>query len=77
MATSDSGLATVVTLLRQLIQSVNGLTSAVSAQAIQGALSTSAPTATAGSATLPSHPVGFIVITDTSGTVRKIPYYAD
>lgn len=32
-------------------------------------------TATAGSATLPTNPVGFLII-NVAGTISKIPYYA-
>jgi hypothetical protein len=34
-----------------------------------------ASSATAGAATLPANPVGFIVITLPSGTSAKVPYY--
>ncbi|MCB8880133.1 hypothetical protein ACELLULO517_07790 [Acidisoma cellulosilytica] len=77
---SGSGLSTVETLLRQLIQAVNGLGTVISkgsSTSTTTALSTNSPTATAGAATLPVGPVGFITFTDTSGTVRKIPYYGD
>lgn len=33
-------------------------------------------TATAGAATLPANPVGFIIVTLPDGTTRKVPYYA-
>lgn len=33
------------------------------------------PTATAGAATLPANPVGFILITLPDGTAAKVPYY--
>lgn len=36
-----------------------------------------ASSATAGAATLPAKPVGFIVVTLPSGTVVKVPYYAE
>lgn len=32
-------------------------------------------TATAGAATLPANPVGFLTVTLPNGTVAKIPYY--
>ncbi len=35
-----------------------------------------ATTATGGSATLPSNPVGFVIITFSDGSTGKIPYYA-
>ncbi|MEM4367413.1 MAG: hypothetical protein QXO21_00090 [Candidatus Anstonellales archaeon] len=34
-------------------------------------------TATAGTATLPANPVGFLSFYDSAGNLRKIPYYAD
>lgn len=34
-------------------------------------------TANAGSATLPSNPVGFILVTLPDGTICKVPYYAE
>lgn len=34
-------------------------------------------TATAGAATLPANPVGYIVVTLPDGTLAKIAYYAD
>lgn len=40
----------------------------------QGGTATSA---TAGAATLPANPVGFIVVTLPDGTSAKVPYYAD
>lgn len=36
-----------------------------------------APTATAGAATLPPNPVGFVVVTLPDGTLAKVPYYND
>ena len=36
---------------------------------------TTATTATAGAATLPAAPVGFIEV-NIAGTIRKLPYYA-
>lgn len=36
-----------------------------------------AATATAGAATLPAAPVGFITVSLPSGTTVKVPYYAD
>ena len=38
-------------------------------------LGNTASTATAGSATLPSNPVGFVQLTLTTGAVVKVPYY--
>jgi hypothetical protein len=39
------------------------------------AASGTATTATGGSATLPSNPIGFIVVTLPDGTSAKVPYY--
>lgn len=36
-----------------------------------------ATTATAGAATLPANPTGFIVVTLPSGALAKVPYYSD
>lgn len=36
-----------------------------------------AATATAGAATLPANPVGFIIVSLPDGTVVKVPYYAE
>lgn len=33
------------------------------------------PSASAGSATLPENPIGFIVVTLPDGTAAKVPYY--
>ena len=53
-------------LLASILQALKGL-------GIQ--LGNTATAATAGSATLPSAPIGFVQLTLTSGTVVKIPYY--
>lgn len=37
---------------------------------------TEAASATAGAATLPANPVGFFIVQDHAGTLRKVPYYA-
>lgn len=56
-----------------------GTFSAASKLQVQGDItltsSTTATTATAGAQTLPSNPVGFLVVS-INGTSRKIPYYA-
>lgn len=60
-------------ILNQGVQAINNLKSALTSIFPQTA-GTSA-SATAGSATLPSNPVGFIVVTLPNGTSAKVPYY--
>jgi hypothetical protein len=36
---------------------------------------TTTDTATAGTATLPAQPAGFMIINDNNGVARKVPYY--
>lgn len=36
---------------------------------------TTSTTATAGTATLPAQPAGFMTINDSNGVARKVPYY--
>lgn len=45
-------------------------------KAIFPAVSGTSSTATAGAATLPANPVGFIVVTLPDGTSAKVPYYS-
>jgi hypothetical protein len=38
-------------------------------------IGTTATTATGGGAALPANPVGFFLVTDATGIVRKVPFY--
>jgi hypothetical protein len=38
-------------------------------------IGTTATTATGGAATLPANPVGFFLVTDATGVVRKVAFY--
>lgn len=63
----------LINQLQQSTQAIANLTAAIKAFFPQQG-GTSA-TATAGAATLPANPVGFINVTLTTGTNVKIPYY--
>lgn len=65
--------ATAVTTLQQLVSAVGNLTSAVKAVSFQSTGVTGS--ATAGAATLPANPVGFLTITLPNGEPAKVPYY--
>lgn len=70
--------ATGTATFASTVQGTNFIATTVSAvgsatQIVYG--STVAATATAGAATLPTNPVGFIIV-GVQGTLRKIPYYA-
>lgn len=68
-----AGINDVVSNINNLIRSVGAIGSTLSKSFPQ--LTGTATTATGGSATLPSAPVGFIVITLPSGASAKLPYY--
>lgn len=70
MAASDS----IWTILNQGVQAINSLKTTISAVFPQSGGTVAS--ATAGAATLPANPVGFIVVTLPNGTVAKVPYYA-
>lgn len=65
----------VVTTMKNAVVALGGLTQTINKVFPQtGGTATSA---TGGSATLPSAPVGFVVVTLPSGSVVKLPYYAE
>lgn len=65
----------IITNMKALAQNVASITQAINAGGL--ASTPTATTATAGTATLPAQPVGFLVITRKDGTQIKIPYYAN
>lgn len=67
--------ADITTSLRNLTNVVSSLAASV-AKAFPIITGTSS-SATAGAATLPANPVGFIVVTLPDGTSAKVPFYAD
>jgi hypothetical protein len=76
--TNESNDAQLQNLASIQLQGVKNLGLLI--QAIQNAFiqfGGTAATATAGAATLPTHPVGFITATLPNGTVVKFPYYAE
>jgi hypothetical protein len=68
---ADSG---IYNILNQGVQALNALQKVLSS-AFPQTVGT-ATTATAGSATLPANPVGFLVITLPDGTSKKVAYYS-
>lgn len=71
----DQNSSTAITFLKSLNQNLGALVQAFkSVFPQQTGTSTSA---TAGAATLPGNPVGFIVVTLPNGSLAKIPFYAD
>jgi hypothetical protein len=71
--TAFTGLPTAVTALQQLVAKLGTVAQTLSNSFPQ--VTGTAPTATAGTATLPSNPVGFITVTLPSGASVKVPYY--
>lgn len=65
--------ADITTTLRNLTNVVSSLAAGV-AKAFP-VITGTATSATAGAATLPANPVGFIVITLPDGTSARVPYY--
>lgn len=65
-----STLQNVVTSIATLTQTIANSTSAIFPQT-----QSTSSTATAGAATLPGNPVGFIEVTLPSGATAKVPYY--
>lgn len=68
-----AGTADIVSLLRNGVQAINALNQAVRS-VFPGSTATAA-TATAGSATLPAQPAGFLVVSLPGGAEAKVPYY--
>lgn len=65
----------VVTAMKNAVVQMGNLTKAISTVFPQ--TGGTASTATGGSATLPSAPVGFVVVTLPTGSVVKLPYYSE
>lgn len=68
-------LTDLVTVLQQGVRNIGQLVQAM--RTIFPQQTGTAPTASAGSATLPATPEGFIMVTLPDGTLAKIPYYLD
>lgn len=60
--------------LMMAVRSLNAIVTAL--QGIFPQTSGTATSATAGAATLPANPVGFLTVTLPSGASAKVPYYA-
>lgn len=71
MAASDD----LVTYVKSGVSNLGLLVQAIRAIFPQQTATT--PTATAGAATLPANPAGFIVVSLPNGTLAKVPYYND
>lgn len=79
MSMSDNGGGAAsntlgIQMLRTIAQQISAMTAAILSVFPQQ--TGTAATATAGAATLPAAPVGFIVVTLPGGATAKIPYYA-
>ena len=74
MAEDGSG-GGFISVLQNGVKALNNV--AVTIGKVFPAASGTATSATAGSATLPANPAGFIVVTLPSGTSAKVPYYND
>lgn len=61
------------TILRQGVEGINSVTKALNSTFPQ--TTGTSTSATAGAATLPANPIGFITITLPDGTSAKVPYY--
>ena len=73
--------ATATTNIQAIVQALQTIGQGVTATAQNIATvfpqqTGTASSATAGSATLPANPVGFIIVTLPSGSTVKVPYYA-
>jgi hypothetical protein len=68
-----AGSPDIVIQLQGIVQQLSALVQTFKAVFPQQGGTTS--TATAGAATLPANPVGFMSVTLTNGTVVKMPYY--
>lgn len=75
MAMSDNGQGfNILSAIQQGVQALNGIRTALGT--IFPQTTGTSTSATAGSATLPANPVGFIVVTLPNGTSAKVPYYS-
>lgn len=70
MASADS----IWAILNQDVQAITALRTTISS--VFPVSTGTAASATAGAATLPANPVGFLVVTLPNGTTAKVPYYA-
>lgn len=71
--TSISGSVTLISTLRLGVEALNNVARVMGAAFPRS--SGTSPSATAGAATLPANPVGFITVTLPDGTAAKVPYY--
>jgi hypothetical protein len=67
-------LSMLVTTLQNGVQVLSKLVTTT--QAVFPQQTGTSTTATAGAATLPANPLGFIIVTLPTGTTVKVPYYA-
>ena len=74
MADNNSGSSQLVTVNQNGVQALNAILQALKAIFPSG--TGTATSATAGAATLPPNPVGFINVTLPDGTQAVVPYYA-
>ena len=70
----------IITATQNIVIAVNTLNTTANKlnttmQSVFPYITTTSSTATAGAATLPANPAGFINITLPSGTAVKVPYY--
>ena len=72
-APASQGLTDLNTTQQQGVRNLGGIIQAI--KSVFPQQTGTASTATAGGATLPGAPAGFIVVTLPSGATAKIPYY--
>lgn len=73
-AQQNQGVSQLVTVQQQGVIAINAIVQALKSVFPSGTGTSS--TATAGAATLPAAPVGFIEVTLPNGQQAKVPYYA-
>ena len=71
--TPNSGTSPLVTVNQLGVQALNAIVAAI--KAVFPQLTGTSGTASAGSATLPAAPAGFVDVTLPSGAQVKLPYY--
>lgn len=64
----------ILSTLQLGVRAMSDLTTAI--KSIFPQVSGTSTSATAGAATLPANPVGFITVTLPNGTTAKVPYYS-
>lgn len=69
----DQGSADLASVQRNGVRVLSGILTALNS--IFPIISGTASSASAGSATLPTNPAGFIVVTLPDGSSAKVPYY--